>query len=156
MDPLKHASIPALTYLAVSRNPGTLALVTLIAGAVSPDLDALTKEHRSYLHGLPFALPVTLLTLTTGNTYSQMFAIGLWFHILLDLFTGVIPFLYPFRKIGYGVKVRLRAGPGGFGLSVRLIKAYPSPRRDYDIDLGGGLVMLAVTVTVAALRLLLL
>ncbi|NPA47950.1 MAG: metal-dependent hydrolase [Thermococci archaeon] len=154
MDPLKHASIPALAYLAVSKDPCLLALAVLVAGAVIPDLDALTREHRSYLHGLPFAVPVILPALLTGNTYVWLFAIGVWFHILLDFFTGVIPFLYPFRKTGYGLSVRMRAGPGGFGLSVRVIRADPSPRRDYDVDLGGGLVMLIVATAVAALRLL--
>ncbi len=154
MDPLKHASIPALAYMAISGSTDITAIVALVAGAVMPDLDALGREHRSYLHSLVFVIPLTLAALASRNTYAILFTAGVWFHLFLDAFTGVIPFIYPFRRIGYGIKVRIKVGSSGLGVEIKLVKAYPTPRREYNVDVGGGMVILIIAVAVLIVKLI--
>ncbi len=153
MDPLEHASIPALAYLALSTEPTWGGALVLILGAVFPDLDAFTREHRSYLHSLLFALPVAFLAYLSGNSYALLFSIGWLSHLFLDFFTGVIPPVYPLSRRGWGISITAHGGPSGAGFEVRLGERYPDPRHDYEIDAGGSVALGLVTLAALIIRL---
>ncbi|ASJ07736.1 hypothetical protein A3L11_00210 [Thermococcus siculi] len=152
MDPLEHASIPVLAYLAISNEPTWGAVAALVIGAVFPDLDAFCREHRSYLHSLLFALPLFGLACWSGNGYAPLFTVGWLSHIFLDFFTGVIPPVYPLSRRGWGISIRARGGPRGFGIKVRMVESYPDPRHDYDIEIGGSVALLLVTLAALLIR----
>ncbi|MBP1911212.1 metal-dependent hydrolase [Thermococcus stetteri] len=152
MDPLEHASIPTLLYLALSPVSDFTGIAFLVAGAVFPDLDALSKEHRSYFHSLLSFLPAFLAGWHFGG-YFYLFALGWLSHLFLDLFTGVLPFFYPIFRKGYGISVRAVLGLHIPRFHLRIISAYPTPRRDYELDIGGGLALSLLTLFVLLLRL---
>ncbi|WP_324736080.1 metal-dependent hydrolase [Thermococcus sp. SY098] len=58
MDPLKHASIPLLAFLAISKSPSLASVAVLVFGAIFPDFDVLFEEHRGYFHSLLFIIPI--------------------------------------------------------------------------------------------------
>jgi len=152
MDPLEHASIPALAYLALSSEPRLGVLTALVVGATFPDLDALTKEHRSYLHSfIPF-LPTLLLGLHLGGPVLP-FALGWASHLFLDFFTGVIPFAYPLIRRGYGIEIFARGGTSGLRIEPKILTEYPDPRREYEISIGGSVALTLLTLVVTLLRL---
>ncbi len=153
MDPLEHASIPALTYLALSTEPTWGGALALIIGAVFPDLDAFTREHRSYLHSLLFALPVFLLAYISGNPYALLFSIGWLSHLFLDFFTGVIPPVYSLSRRGWGIEITARIGLRGFGIGLRIVENYPDPRHDYELNIGGSIALGLITLAALFIRL---
>ncbi len=153
MDPLEHASIPTLTYLALSPGPTWGGALALAIGATFPDLDAFAREHRSYLHSLLFALPAFLLAHLSGNPYALLFSLGWLSHLFLDFFTGVIPPVYPLSRRGWGLSITARGGPSGAGLSIRIIERYPDPRHDYEIEAGGSVALGLITLTALIIRL---
>jgi inner membrane protein len=151
MDPLEHASIPTLTYLALVRSPHPISALILMIGAVFPDLDALTKEHRSYLHSLLIFTPFMLLGWVTGG-YPFLFVLGWATHLFLDFFTGVIPPVYPLSRRGWGLSVRLWGGMSGVHLEIGIIERYPEPRHDYEIKIGGSTALFMITLAVLLIR----
>lgn len=152
MDPLEHASIPTLLYLTLSPAPEVTGIIFLVAGAVFPDLDVLSKEHRSYFHSLLSFFPVFLAGWHFGG-YLYLFALGWLSHLFLDLFTGVLPFFYPLSRKGYGISVRAVLGLHIPKISIGILLAYPTPRRDYELDLGGGLALFLLALLCLLLRL---
>ncbi|AHF79956.1 metal-dependent hydrolase [Thermococcus paralvinellae] len=105
MDVLKHASIPLLAFLALSKNPSLISIIILVFGSIFPDFDVFFKEHRSYFHSLLLLAPLFTVSLYVQNIYLRLFVFGIGIHLFLDFFSGVIPFLYPLRKKGFGLKV---------------------------------------------------
>ena len=150
MDPLEHASIPSLIYLALSGEPTLSGLLAIVLGSVFPDLDALAEEHRSYLHSLLPFLPALLLGLHFKPLL--LFALGWGSHLFLDFFTGVIPPLYPLSRRGWGLSI-IVTGPRNIGVELRLIERYPDKRRDYRLEIGGGFALVALTILTAIIRL---
>ncbi len=153
MDPLEHASIPVLLYLALSREPTLAGVLVLVIGATFPDLDAFTREHRSYFHSLLLAIPAFVVAYLWGNPYTLLFSLGWLSHLFLDFFTGVIPPVYPLARKGWGIEITARGGPSGFGISIRTIEHYPDPRHDYELDVGGSVTLLVLTLAALLLRL---
>lgn len=153
MDPVEHASIPTLAYLALSNEPTWGGALALAIGATFPDLDAFTREHRSYLHSLLFALPAFLLAYLSDNPYALLFSIGWLSHLFLDFFTGVIPPVYPLSRRGWGVEITARGGPSGFGIGVRVVENYPDPRHDYELNIGGSVALGLIALAALIIRL---
>jgi len=151
MDPLEHASVPSLIYLALSGEPTLAGLTALALGAVFPDLDALAEEHRSYLHSLLPFLPVLLLGLHLGGPI-LLFALGWGSHLFLDFFTGVIPLVYPLSRRGWGLLIII-AGPRNFRIKIKLIERYPDKRHDYRVDISRGFALAVLTILTAIIRL---
>ncbi|WP_457742375.1 metal-dependent hydrolase [Thermococcus sp.] len=151
MDPLEHASIPSLVYLALPGEPTLLGLMALVLGAIFPDLDALTNEHRSYLHSLLPFLPVFLLGLHLRGSF-LLFALGWGSHLFLDFFTGVIPPVYPLSRRGWGLSIVVN-GPGNFRINVKLIERYPEKRHNYELEIGGSFALIFLTILTAIIRL---
>ncbi|WP_297508143.1 metal-dependent hydrolase [Thermococcus sp.] len=151
MDPLEHASVPSLVYLALSPEPSLVFLTALVVGAVFPDIDVLAGEHRSYLHSLLLFLPALLVAVLLGG-YPLAFALGWLSHLFLDFFTGVIPPVYPLSKRGWGLSIAV-TGPMDFGIEVKLIERYPEKRHDYRLEIGGSLALALLTLLTAIIRL---
>jgi len=151
MDPLEHASIPSLVYLALSGEPTLSGLTALVLGAVFPDIDALADEHRSYLHSLLPFLPVLLLGLHLGGPF-LLFALGWASHLFLDFFTGVIPPVYPLSRRGWGLSIII-TGPSEFGIEIKLIERYPDKKHEYRLNVGGSFALAILTVLTAIIRL---
>ena len=151
MDPLEHASIPSLVYLALSNEPTLTGLTALVLGAVFPDLDALAEEHRSYLHSLLPFLPALLLSLHLGGPF-LLFALGWGSHLFLDFFTGVVPLAYPLSRRGWGLSI-IVTGPRNFRIELRLIERYPDRKHDYRLEIGGSFALALLAILTAIIRL---
>ena len=151
MDPLEHASIPSLVYLALSNEPTLTGLTALVLGAVFPDLDALAEEHRSYLHSLLPFLPALLLSLHLGGPF-LLFALGWGSHLFLDFFTGVLPVVYPLSRRGWGLSI-IVTGPKDFRIELRLIERYPNRKHDYRLEIGGSFALTLLAILTAIIRL---
>lgn len=150
MDPLEHASIPSLVYLALSGEPTLTGLTALVLGAVFPDLDALAREHRSYLHSLLPFLPALLLGLHFKPFL--LFALGWGSHLFLDFFTGVLPVVYPLSRRGWGLSI-IVTGPRNFRIELRLIERYPDRKHDYRLEIGGSFALAILAILTAIIRL---
>ncbi|ASJ01667.1 metal-dependent hydrolase [Thermococcus gorgonarius] len=151
MDPLEHASIPSLVYLALSPEQSLGFMMALVVGAVFPDLDVLTKEHRSYLHSLLPFLPAFVVAVLLGGC-PLAFTLGWLSHLFLDFFTGVIPPAYPLSRRGWGLSITI-TGPRNFGIEVKLIERYPEKRHDYRLEIGGSFALALLTLLTAIIRL---
>ncbi|GAB6136763.1 metal-dependent hydrolase [Thermococcus prieurii] len=151
MDPLEHASIPSLVYLSLSSEPTIAGLTALVLGAVFPDLDALAREHRSYLHSLLPFLPALLLGLNLGGPF-LLFALGWGSHLFLDFFTGVVPVAYPLSRRGWGLSI-IVIGQGNFRIKVELIERYPDRKHDYRLEIGGSFALALLAILTAIIRL---
>ncbi|NJF25256.1 metal-dependent hydrolase [Thermococcus sp. Bubb.Bath] len=151
MNPFEHASIPTLAYLALAHSPNLISALILMIGAVFPDLDALAKEHRSYLHSLLVFAPFMLLGWIVGG-YPLLFVLGWASHLFLDFFTGVIPPIYPLSRRGWGLSLRLWGGVSSVHFGVEVIERYPEPRREYRLDVGGGFAMFLIALFVLIAR----
>ena len=151
MDPLEHASIPSLVYLAISEEPTIGGLLALIIGAVFPDLDALAREHRSYLHSLLAFLPVLLVGYILKG-FPLLFALGWASHLFLDFFTGVIPPVYPLSRRGWGLSITV-IGPSDFRIELKLIERYPDKKHDYRLEIGGSFTLALLALLTAIIRL---
>ncbi|NJE03967.1 metal-dependent hydrolase [Thermococcus sp. MV11] len=151
MDPLEHASIPSLVYLALAPEPKVGALVALTIGAVFPDLDALAEEHRSYFHSLLALLPALLAGYLLKGL-PLLFALGWASHLFLDFFTGVIPPFYPLSRRGWGLSITV-IGPRNFRVKAKLIERYPDKRHDYRLEIGGSFALALLALLVAIIRL---
>ena len=111
MEPVIHFVVPfiALTLVGVkSRKALPISLL-----AVLPDLDALFLVHRSLSHSLivVISIMVPLLLLTYKfkprlHGYAFLALLAVTSHLVLDLFTGYTPILWPL----YGYSVWVQAG----------------------------------------------
>lgn len=151
MDPLEHASIPSLVYLAISGEPTIVGLTALALGAVFPDLDVLAKEHRSYLHSLLAFLPILLIGYMLGGPF-LLFVLGWSSHLFLDFFTGVVPPVYPLSRKGWGLSIVI-TGPKNFSVKIKLVESYPDKRHDYSLEIGGSTVLALLVILTAIIRL---
>ncbi|AFK21850.1 hypothetical protein Py04_0248 [Pyrococcus sp. ST04] len=119
--------------MAFSQNPDPIHLAFLIFGAIFPDLDVFAKEHRSYLHSFFLLLPLFLLSFV--SPYLMMFSLGILSHLLLDMFSGVIPFFYPIKRIGYGVEILAHVKDFSVRIDWRVVKRYPDPKIERTLEL---------------------
>ena len=158
MDPLKHASIPLLAFLAISKSPSLVSVTVLVFGAVFPDFDIFFEEHRGYFHSFLFLIPLFAVSIYTQNSYLQLFVFGVGMHLFLDSFSGVLPFLYPVRKKGFGIKV---SGVVAFeslprmNIKYEILVGYPSKSRGTYVGLSNeSLAIALIALTVLLMRLL--
>ena len=100
MEPLIHFVVPFTALMLVGIEARRALPISLLA--VLPDLDALFLVHRSLSHSLIVVLSVMvpLLSLTykfkprlQGYAFLALLAVGS--HLILDLFAGYTPLLWP-------------------------------------------------------------
>ncbi len=138
---------------ALPREPPLAAVLALSISPSFPHLPASTRDPRSYFHSLLLAIPAFVVACLWGNPYTLLFSLGWLSHLFLDFFTGVIPPVYPLARKGWGIEITARGGPSGFGISIRTIEHYPDPRHDYELDVGGSVTLLVLTLAALLLRL---
>ena len=98
VEPLVHFSV-AFSALAVSGSSSRKAAFAAFF-ALLPDLDVLLHVHRSMTHSILILGGIAFLAalLTWGTKYwiyVPLAAAGLVSHLLLDLFSGYTPVLWP-------------------------------------------------------------
>lgn len=98
VEPVVHFSIPFCT-LALSGASSRRAMFASFL-ALLPDLDVLAHLHRSVTHSAllvaAVAVPLVVLTWSTKyRIYAVLAAVGLASHLVLDLFSGYTPLLWP-------------------------------------------------------------
>ena len=96
--------IAAIKYL--NLEPITCILGTVL-GSTTPDLDfKFNIKHRTITHSLLFLFISSLLFAIIGLDLSIGYFIGNILHLIADSFTKMgVPFLYPFIKRRYGVRL---------------------------------------------------
>ena len=162
MDPLKHASIPLLAFLAISESLSLASVVILVFGAIFPDFDVFFEEHRGYFHSFLFLIPLFAVSLYVQNIYLWLFVFGVGMHLFLDFFSGVLPFLYPVKKRGFGIKVSgiviFESSPRiNIKIKYEILIGYPTKSRVSYVGLSNeSLAIALITLIVLLLRLKLL
>ncbi|WP_457753206.1 metal-dependent hydrolase [Thermococcus sp.] len=154
MDPLKHASVPLLAFLAISKSPSLASVAVLVFGAIFPDFDVLFEEHRGYFHSILFLIPLFAVSLYVQNIYLWLFVFGVGMHFFLDFFSGVIPFLYPVRKKGFEVKVSgiviFESSPR-INIKYEILVGYPTKSRGSYVGLSNESLAMALVALIALL-----
>jgi len=111
VEPLIHFVVPFIALMLVGVKFRKALPISLLA--VLPDLDALFLVHRSLSHSLVVVLvvaaPFVLLTYKfkprlQGYAFLALLAVAS--HLILDLFAGYTPILWPL----YGYSVWIQAG----------------------------------------------
>lgn len=160
MDPLKHASIPLLAFLAISKSLSLASVVILVFGAIFPDFDVFFEEHRGYFHSILFLIPLFAVSLYVQNIYLWLFVFGVGMHLFLDFFSGVLPFLYPVKKKGFGIKVSgivIFESLPKMNIKYEILIGYPTKSRGSYVGLSNeSLAIALITLIVLLLRLKLL
>jgi membrane-bound metal-dependent hydrolase YbcI (DUF457 family) len=102
------------------------ARVALLVGLVGliPDVDALLRTHRWITHSLVlvalFATPLIILVYWRGRRYFGLASATLLIytlHLLLDVFTGLTPTLYPLAD-SIWVKIQVNGASTAVGITV--------------------------------------
>jgi hypothetical protein len=107
VEVLLHFVVPLAALTLAKARPKTALLAALIA--LTPDLDYLIGIHRSPTHS---ALVLGALLLVAAVTLRRRLplrwvlfaAIGLYSHLLLDLFNGTLPLLWPLLNLSLGLE----------------------------------------------------
>lgn len=92
------------------NNVGSYADILLISSFAStaPDLDLKIPfmKHRTWTHSLLVFILSTIALSFLGNNIYIVWAISYLAHLIADSFTSMgVPFLYPFIKEKYGLKI---------------------------------------------------
>lgn len=157
VEPLLHFSIPFSAFVL----SGTSSRRALFASffALLPDLDVLAHVHRSMTHSMlvlaAIILPAVLLTWRTKyRTYALLAAAGRVSHVLLDLFVGYTPVLWPIYDKAVWLTVSSAAHIGstpGITFSADILTRpmtfEPFEALDAPIFTSSGLILSAVLLT---------
>ena len=115
----------AVSYLIASRSfkPRRALLVALMG--LLPDIDALFRIHRWVTHSLVLAaLAVAIAVLSVSATrreylgHAALFSALYALHIVMDVFTGPTPILWPLSNKEYAVSIGVNGviSCGGVGM----------------------------------------
>lgn len=164
MEPLLHFVIPFTAFLLVGFSLKEALLGSLLA--LAPDLDALLLIHRSFTHSLApiaSALLPTLLYLHKFKPKLQKYGLMAFFallsHLLLDVFTGYTPLLWPFYNFSIWVAMDLTVHVGSLpnlAFNLRLLTepiTFQTARSlDAPILTGDGLTISLLTLAPALIK----
>jgi len=164
VEPLIHSVAPftAMTLMGV-KNKKALPISLL---ALLPDLDALFLVHRSLSHSLIIvlivAMPLLLLTYKLRLRvygYVGMGLLAVASHLVLDLFSGYTPLLWPLYGYALWVQAVLVAHIGSspsLTPSLKLLKEpidfHPFLSLDAPLFTGEGLILSAMLLLPVLLR----
>jgi hypothetical protein len=159
VEPIIHFIVPFIALTLVGVEAKKALPVSLLA--VLPDLDALFLVHRSLSHSIVVVLsvmvPLLLLTYKFKprlHSYAFLALLALASHLILDLFAGYTPILWPL----YGYSVWIQAGlvahigsSPSLALSAQLLKEPITFQQFQSLDAplftGEGLILSAVLLT---------
>ncbi|MEM0253225.1 MAG: metal-dependent hydrolase [Candidatus Bathyarchaeia archaeon] len=117
MEPLLHFTIPFLSFLLVGVQPTKAFLLSLLA--LVPDLDALFLVHRSFTHSIvciSIILLIAVLMLRKFRSgmlrYAFMGFFAIASHLVLDVFTGFTPILWPLYNFSIWISLDITAHVG--------------------------------------------
>jgi membrane-bound metal-dependent hydrolase YbcI (DUF457 family) len=165
VEPLLHFVLPLVAFvlLGVSYRRS----IVLAAFGLLPDFDVLFHIHRSFSHSviivLVLAVPIivwawvarrrTVLVLAAAATFAVIS------HLLLDLFTGLTPLLWPIYDgcLAVGVSSSIHVGSSPMftytlGLEIESVCVTHFETLDAPIVTSGGFVVSAFLLGVLALR----
>ncbi|MBS7637782.1 metal-dependent hydrolase [Candidatus Bathyarchaeota archaeon] len=118
MEPVIHFAVPFFALILAGVELKRALPISLLA--LMPDLDALFLVHRSISHSLIVVLtsaaPFLLLAHRLRRGYFSTALLGLFSvssHLILDLFNGYTPILWPLYGYSLWVKMGLTAYIGG-------------------------------------------
>jgi len=108
-DLLTHYSA---SYLISSRFKGIRGALLISILGLLPDIDVLLKMHRWITHSVPLSLLIflSIILLKRDRLGDLALAILLYeLHLIMDLFTGPTPILWPLIPLAYSVSLKLDA-----------------------------------------------
>jgi len=164
VEPLIHFVVPFIALTLVSVKTKKALFISLLA--LLPDLDALFLVHRSLSHSLIVllivAMSILLLTYKLRLRVYGYVGLGLLAvasHLVLDLFSGYTPLLWPLYGYSLWVQAGLVAHIGSspsLTSSLKLLKEsitfHPFLSLDAPLFTGEGLILSAVLLLPVLLR----
>ncbi len=105
------------------------SLIIAISG-ILPDMDALLGMHRWVTHSIPLTLPILLLIyLLMKDKWRDLALITFLYelHLIMDLFTGPTPILWPLIPEAYSINLDLDAILGNKVGLKGFLRVNPSP-----------------------------
>jgi len=132
VEPLIHFVVPFTALMLVGVEAGKALPISLLA--VLPDLDALFLVHRSPSHSLVVVLsvmvPLLLLTYRFKprfHGYAFLALLAVVSHLILDLFAGYTPILWPLYGYSVWIQTELVAHVGGSASLTPTVKLLTEP-----------------------------
>jgi len=164
VEPLIHFVVPFTAMMLVGVKTKKALPISLLV--LLPDLDALFLVHRSLSHSLIVVLVVamSLLLLTYKLRLGVYGYVGLGLlavasHLVLDLFSGYTPLLWPLYDHSLWVQAGLVAHIGSspsltlsLKLLVKPIAFHPFPSLDAPLFTGEGLILSAILLMPVLLK----
>jgi len=164
VEPLIHFVVPFTALMLAGVEARKALPISLLA--LLPDLDALFLVHRSLSHSLIVVLsvmvPLLLLTYKLKprlHGYVFLASLALASHLVLDLFAGCTPLLWPLYGYSVWIHAELGVHVGGstsLSPSVELLVEPITFQQFQSLDAplltGGGLIMSAVLLSPVLLR----
>ena len=164
MEPVMHVVIPlvALTVWGVElRKAVPLSLLALL-----PDLDALFLVHRSFSHSLIVLVGVAGPVWWYTHKFKPRFSRMMWLaslsvasHMVMDLFCGHTPLLWPVYNKAVWVKTELMVSLGSSfslqglaELELQPVSFQPFGTLDAPILTGEGLILSGILLTPLAVQ----
>jgi len=129
MEPLIHFIIPFTAFFLSGVKLRKALLFSLLS--LLPDLDAFFLIHRSFSHSIIVLLIVTIILLWITHkkqkfqSYVLLGFIAIALHLILDLFSGYTPILWPLYNYSLWIKVDFVAHFGSsliFTYDMKIIK----------------------------------
>jgi membrane-bound metal-dependent hydrolase YbcI (DUF457 family) len=118
MEPIIHFVVPFIALTLVGLDVKRALPLSLLA--LLPDFDALFLVHRSLSHSLvvilAFAVPSALLAYRLNPrllSYVALASLAVASHLILDLFAGYTPILWPLSNSSFWIKTELGVHIGG-------------------------------------------
>ena len=103
-----------ISYLITSKFFSKRKALFISLFGILPDVDALFRIHRSITHSILIATVVSILALTLTKKFNNKFNLYVVIiyvtystHIIMDLFTGYTPILWPITNLEYMVVFNL-------------------------------------------------
>lgn len=104
-----HVSIGVATALPLVTiySYNSCYLMVALLGAITPDFDIMLNiKHRTWTHSILLLCISTLIIINYDKTIALFWFVGYSTHLISDSFTKMgVPFLYPFIKDKYGLKL---------------------------------------------------
>jgi len=164
VEPLIHFVVPFIALTLVSVKTKKALSISLLA--LLPDLDALFLVHRSLSHSLIIVLVVAMsMLLLTYKLRLRVYGyvgfglLAVASHLVLDLFSGYTPLLWPLYGYSLWVQAGLVAHIGSspsLTSSLKLLKEsitfHPFLSLDAPLFTGEGLILSAVLLLPVLLR----